>query len=123
MSYITVIDFWFVSIQNLMNLIRCLLRNSASTFCNVWNFFSNVKQTLKKVRPNSCRTDVLHNCNRLLIGLNLNFDPILTYQRSYFTESYTPFVLHMEFFLKCEIALKRIFIHAEGMSRITVIDC
>ena len=53
------------------------MRNSASIFYNVWNFSPNVKETLKKVRLNSCRTDVLYNCNRLLIGLNLNFDSIL----------------------------------------------
>ena len=44
----------------------------APKFCNVWNFFSNVKQALKKERLNSSRTDVLYYCSRLLIGWNLN---------------------------------------------------
>ena len=86
---------------------QVLIEKQRTNFLQCLESFSNVKQTLKKVGLNSCKTDVLHNCNRLLIGLNLNFDLILTYQRSYFTESYTPFVLHLEFFLKFEIVLKR----------------
>ena len=42
-----------------------------------------------------------------LIGLNLNFDTILTYKQSLLRERYAPFVLHLEFFLTCKIGLKR----------------
>ena len=50
-------------------------------------FFSNVSEALMfrnflsivKVRFNLYRTDVLHYSNRLLIGLYLNFDTILTH--------------------------------------------
>ena len=52
---------------------------------------------LKEVRLNSCRTDVLYYCNRLLVGSNLN----------YFRERYAPFVFHLRFFLKCKTGLKR----------------
>ena len=110
MSRITVIDFWFVWIQNLrnkMNLIRCLLRKNALVCCNVWNFLSNAKQTLRKVRLNSCRADVLHYCERHLIGLDLNFDTILTYKQSFFYgKIYSLYVL-FGIFLKCKIGLKR----------------
>ena len=56
---------------------------------------------------NSCRTDVLHYCNRLLIGLNLNFDKILTSEQLYFAEKYAPSVLHLEIFLKCKLTFKK----------------
>ena len=55
------------------------MRKIAQVFGSVWNFFSNVKQILNKVRLNSCRIDVLYDCNKLLIGLILNFDTSLTY--------------------------------------------
>ena len=84
--------------MNLKNFIRCVLKKNAPIFCNVWNFFSNVKQTLKKVWLNSCRTDLLYYCNRLLIGLNLNFDTV-----------------HLDFFLKCKIALIGGIAEARGL--------
>ena len=70
--------------MNKKNLIRCVLRKNALICCNVWNFFSNIKQSLKKVRLNSCRTVLLYYCNRLLIELNLNFYTILTYEWCFF---------------------------------------
>ena len=60
-----------------------------------------------KVRLNSCRADVLHYCERHLIGLDLNFDTILTYKQFFFMERYTPFVFYLEFFLKYKTGLKR----------------
>ena len=74
------------------------MRKNAPICCNVWNFFSNAKEALKKVKLNSCRTDVLYYCNRFLIGLNLNFDTILTYKRSFFRDRYAPFVFYLRFF-------------------------
>ena len=44
--------------------------------------------------------------NRLLIGINLNFDTILAYKWSFFRERYAPFVFHLECFVKCKIGLK-----------------
>ena len=68
---------WTQNLINKKTLIRCVLRKNAIIGCNVWNFFSNVQWSLKKVTLNSFRTDVLY-CNRLLMGLDLNFDTILT---------------------------------------------
>ena len=41
--------------MNLTNFIRCVLRKNTPIFCNDWNFFSNVKYSLKKLSLNSCR--------------------------------------------------------------------
>ena len=51
--------------------------------------FSSILSLLPRVLIKSrelrtCRNDVWYYCNRVLIGLNLNFDTILTYKRSFF---------------------------------------
>ena len=107
--------------MNEKNLIKCVLRKNPLICCNVWNFFSNVKQSLNKVRLNSCRTDVVFYCNRLSIELIVNFDTILTYKRSFFRKRYAPFVFHLEFFLKCKIARKRS--KAEFMQKLYFVYC
>ena len=45
----------------------------------IWNFFENIKGTLKKVRVALHRTDVLHHCDGLLVCLNSNFDEFLEF--------------------------------------------
>ena len=66
----------------------------------------------------------MYYCNRLLIGLNLNFDKILTSWQWCFTERYAPFVLHLEIFLKCKLTLKgsKADFMQNFMSCITIVD-
>ena len=55
----------------------------------IWNFFVNVKGTLKKV--SSCRTDVLHYCDRLLICFILKFDQLTQFHQVGVKKKHTKF--------------------------------
>ena len=72
---------------------------------NVWNFFSNVKEAAKKVRLNSCRTDLQ---NRLLIRLKLNFDTMLAYKLSFLEKDILPLCFIQNFFSNVKQALKEV---------------
>ena len=52
------------------------MENVLKIHCSIWNFFKNIKGTLKHVRVTLCRTDALHHCNRLLVCLNSKFDEL-----------------------------------------------
>ena len=54
------------------------IEKNCANFLQCLEFFLKCEIYVKKVRLNLCKTCLLHNCNRLLIVLNLNFDSILT---------------------------------------------
>ena len=76
------------------------MRKNAPMFYNAGNFFSNVKQALKKVRLNSWRTNVLYYCKRLLMESHRSFDKILTHYLSSFMENVLDLLPRLDFFRK-----------------------
>ena len=85
MSCITVIDVWLGQIWTLMQYsqinihIFTYLMERYAAFLLHLEFSLKYKIGLQGVRLNSCKSDVLYYCNRLLIESCLNFDKALTY--------------------------------------------
>ena len=72
---------FFLGYKDALQKLR-FMQGSFMGFCEMFKFFfsfSNVKQTLRKVRLNSCRTDVLYYCNGLLMESHRSFDEILAH--------------------------------------------
>ena len=112
MSCITAINFSLGRMRSLMklnNFNSWISWKNIPSLCSVWNFFENVTQTLKKMRVNSSRTDILYYCDRTFIVSNKNFNELNPFQSLHFMEKrYTDFVPCFVIYSICKICLKKV---------------
>ena len=112
MSCITAINFSLGRMRSLMklnNFNSWISWKNIPSLCSVWNFFENVTQTLKKMRVNSSRTDILYYCDRTFIVSNKNFNELNPFQSLHFMEKrYTDFVSCFVIYSICKICLKKV---------------
>ena len=115
MSCITAINFCISHTWTLINYwhINCYLLWKRFPIYYVWIFFEYMKEVLMQVRVTElmqnwckCRTDVLHDRNRLLVCSNSKFDELKELHLVRIEKKRTNFLQRLEYFIKCKIGLK-----------------